>query len=205
MVWIAWGLSYAMLALQVLFFDGKLNLGSFWIMPSLTMLICLLYLAGVERFQGRRNQDTGGMEPSKGKFGRLDWKAKPGFAGFTLILLPLAIALVLGLPETTGGVELLAILFVAGMMFVGLSHYRASYRRHRRWGPVIVSGLGSLFHILAVICVFEREAFVQIPLYFQTNVPAFLQFSYITIATLFVGGAFSVAGSEWGKRLNRAE
>lgn len=187
---------HTIIALQILTFGGKLNLNQQTLSITLLAAMSILYCAVVyqRRTNPRHVVETVQTLPRSSIWGRI--------AVVTLLLIVTTIAL--GKPfDRNIGFPMLTILIVGYIAAGGLFDIRKRYRMHHRYSPLVCSVLGTVFYSIAVICVFERDAFVHLPIILQSHPPAFLEFTYVTL-TFFIGGAVATIASQvWEARLIR--
>lgn len=184
--WVGWIAIYVLVALQLLTFGGKLN------MDPLTLSIAL-FIAMLVVCYPNMNQRK---KVSRHKGGLI----------VAALLLLLALVGLFAKPFDGDTNFALVKIGIIGCVFVcGLSDVRMRYKEHGRYGSLVWSTLGMALYVLAIICVFERDAFTQLPLILQSNLPTFLEFPYVTLAFLTAGAAATITSRVWESRLQQPE
>jgi hypothetical protein len=201
--WVAWAILHVIIALQILAFGDKLHVNPFALM--LAFLIGLSVIVGTDVYQRRKtSRHSGGSVRDEGKGPQIDiWRSEQGQIAATILAVFAAVAMFA--KPFGGGIDfgIAKILVLGVVVIIGLSGILTRHRQHGRYGPLVWSVLGTTFYSVALICVFERDAFVHLPLMFQSNLPTVLEFTYVTLAFVTAGAVATITSRTWEARLRK--
>tara|TARA_R110002072_G_scaffold105447_10_gene230457 strand:- start:5190 stop:5798 length:609 start_codon:yes stop_codon:yes gene_type:complete len=184
--WVGWVAIYVLVALQILTFGGKLNMDPLALSISLFVAMLVAMYADKDR-QQKVSRHKGG-----------------------LIAAAIAVIIVIvGLFAEPFGSDTNFAMFKFGILglivVLGLSDIRARFTEHGRYSSLVWPFLAMGFYMLTIICVFERDAFTQLPLILQSNLPVFLEFPYVTLAFFTAGAGATVMSRVREFRLRQPE